>query len=243
MEGIDISAEETVCGVETRRAEKIERELSIENVDVYGPIVTRSLSDVEACLAGISDKRAVHQTWSAWKEQIDNLLIANEKITVEMLTGIPMRWRKWALTRYLSEHLGEALIIEAGTLTKIKVAAIEKRDIDLLLGDFLHSAHIDGVAALRRDGLVIGSKLPPGVDSNLIAAISAKLMANADMASLELERGRSRFVILKTAEGEAVIYGGKYAVLIALMPKGEMTGLIISSIERIAEKLDELIKR
>jgi predicted regulator of Ras-like GTPase activity (Roadblock/LC7/MglB family) len=167
-------------------------------------------------------------------------LIAKDSVPPENLLDIPEGWRKWALTRYLTEHLGEALTIENGVLIRMRIATVKKSDVDIVLNELTSAGRIDGVALMRRDGLVIASNLPRDVDSNIIAAISAKAIANADISSFELEKGKTKLVIIKSTGGETVIYGGKKIVLIVLVKPGEATGFIVSGIEKVMERIEPL---
>jgi hypothetical protein len=158
-----------------------------------------------------------------------------------MLAKIPQRWRRWALARYMAEHLGEAITVDNGALVKIKTVMIEKKEVIQLLNGLMQAGKIEGVAATRKDGLLIAAMLPKEVDQNMIAAVSAKVIANAEMASIELERGKTKFVMLKSTNGDTIIYSGRAIVLVALVKTGETIGFVVSEMAKIVEKLDSLI--
>lgn len=239
--GIDTSTESVMLGIENKRAEKIAHELSVDNVEMYASIITKAISDVETSSEELDDKRLIIGEWPKWKSSIDELLVSVDKVTPDMLAVVPEQWRKWALTKYLSEHLGEAITIEDGALTRIKVVAIGKKEIGALLGEFMHTGRIEGVAIVRKDGLLVAAQLPEDVDKNLIAAISAKFIANADMVSLELEKGKTRSLLLRTAKGETLMMSGKSLVLLALVKPGEATGYVMSEMEKVVEKMNEMM--
>ena len=238
--GISTETELLALTTHRRKIDGIEQSLDIENVEEYVPIITRILSELESGLTEIEEKKSLYNNWPLWKESIDKILIVKDNVAPEDLLSVPEQWRRWSLTRYLSEHLGEALTIENGMLTRMRIAAVRKGEIELILNELLGSGRIDGVALMRKDGLIIASNLPREVDANIIAAISAKVVANADMSSMELEKGKTISVIIRSTGGENIIYSGKKIVLIVMIKPGEATGFVVSGIEKVMEKLEPL---
>jgi predicted regulator of Ras-like GTPase activity (Roadblock/LC7/MglB family) len=238
--GIGTETELLALTTHKRKIDSDEQSLDIENAEEYVPIVTRILSELESGLTEVEEKKSLYNNWPLWKESIDKILIAKDNVAPEDLLSVPEQWRRWSLTRYLSEHLGEALTIENGMLTRMRIATVRKGEIDLILNELLGAGRIDGVALMRKDGLIIASNLPREIDANIIAAISAKVVANADMSSMELEKGKTRFVIIRSTGGENIIYSGKKIVLITMIKPGEATGFVVSGIEKIMEKLEPL---
>lgn len=238
--GIDTSTESLIHQIELARSSRICREINEDNVDLFMPVVTKSISDVEAAIDGLGMKMEVGEHWPSWSAIIDELLSKKEQIAPADLEGVPEHWRKWALARYHSEHIGEALALEGGILRKIKIAAIGKAEIASLLADFLRAAKIEGTALVRKDGLVISARLPSGIDQNLVAAVAAKVVANAEMVSSELGKGNTRFTIIKSSGQETVIYEGAKVILLALVKPGEQTGYVISETEKVMQKLNEM---
>lgn len=238
--GIGTETELLFLSTQRKKLEGIEKSLDIENADEYLPMLHRITSDVSSEVTEASEKKELYHNWPVWKESIDKTLITKDVVAPEDLVSVPEGWRKWALTKYLSEHLGEALTIENGALVRIRLAVVRKGEIELVLNEFLGAGRIDGVALLRKDGLAIASNLPKDIDVNIIAAISAKVIANADMSSLELEKGKAKMIIMKSGGGETVIYGGKKVVLITLVKPGEAIGFIVGGIEKVMEKLEPM---
>lgn len=238
--GIDTAAEELIHQIENTRAGRVSNEINDENVNLLMPIITKSISDVEAAIDGLNMKQEINAHWPAWSANIDELLSEREHIAPSDLINVPEQWRKWALTRYLGEHIGEAISLERGVLQKMKIAAIGKSEITAILADFMHAAKIEGAAIVRKDGLIISARLPVDVDQNLVAAIAAKVVANAEMVSSELGKGNTNFTVIKASGTETVIYEGHKIILIALVRAGEQTGYVISETERVMQKLNEM---
>lgn len=240
-ENIDTETEEVVADVERRRLERLITDVSPDNAEQYMPQILKSISDVQAAFDSLVGKKEILTDWPSWRNSIDELLLEQERVGPELLTKIPQRWRRWALARYMSEHLGEAITVENGALVKIKTVMIEKKDVIELLNGLMQAGRIEGVAVMRKDGLLVAAMLPKEVDQNLIAAVSAKVVANAEMASIELERGKINFIMLRSTSGDTVIYGGRTVVLVALVKTGETIGFIVSEMAKVIEKLDAMI--
>jgi predicted regulator of Ras-like GTPase activity (Roadblock/LC7/MglB family) len=239
--GIDTETEEVVADVERRRLERLIKDVSDENAEQYMPQIIKAMSDIQTAVDSLAGKKEVLTDWPVWRTAIDELLLENDKVGPEMLAKIPQRWRRWALARYMAEHLGEAITIDNGALVKIKTVMIEKKEVIQLLNGLMQAGKIEGVAAMRKDGLLIAAMLPKEVDQNMIAAVSAKIIANSEMASIELEKGKTKFVMLKSTNGDTIIYGGRSIVLVALVKTGETIGFVVSEMAKITEKLDSLI--
>jgi len=238
---IDTETEEVVVDVERRRLERLITEVSQENAEQYMPQILKSVSDVHAASDSLAGKKEVLTDWPSWRNSIDELLLEQDRVGPELLAKIPQRWRRWALARYMSEHLGEAITVENGALIKIKTVVIEKKEVIQLLNGLMQAGRIEGVAIMRKDGLLVAAMLPKEVDQNLIAAVSAKVVANAEMASIELERGKTNFILLRSTTGDTVIYGGRTVVLVALVKTGETIGFVVSEMAKAIEKLNAMI--
>jgi predicted regulator of Ras-like GTPase activity (Roadblock/LC7/MglB family) len=238
---IDTEAEEILVQVERKKMERYMVELNQENAEQYLIQINRSISDIQAAIDSLSTKGEILDNWPKWREYIDSLIKQNESVGIEMLKEIPIRWRKWALTRYMSEHIGESLTIEDGVLKRIKVVTFDKNEVTQILNGLLGSGKIDGVAGIRKDGSLISSMLPKEIDSNLIATISAKMIANSDMTSMEFEKGKTQYILMKGVEGDSIMYIGRNVILLALLKKGETIGFVVSEMSKATEKLDSIL--
>ncbi|MEM2974070.1 MAG: roadblock/LC7 domain-containing protein [Candidatus Micrarchaeia archaeon] len=238
--GIGTETELLSLTAHKKRVDEMERNLDVENAEEYLPLIMRVLSDLSSEIIAIDEKKMLYGNWPVWREAIDKILIIKDAVAPEDLLSVPEEWRKWALTKYLSEHLGEALTIENGALTRMRIATVRKGEIDLVLNEFMSAGRIEGVALVRKDGLVIASILPKEVDANIVAAISAKVIANADMSSMELEKGKTKMVIINTSGGQTIIYSGKKTVLIAVVKAGEAVGFVVTGLEKVMEKLESM---
>lgn len=238
---IDTENEEILAQVERKKMERYLLELSQENAEQYLQQINKSILDIQAAIDGLTSKGEILENWPKWRSEIDELIKANERVDLAMLKNVPPRWRKWALTRYMSEHIGESLTIEEGALKRIKTVTVDKSEVNKILNGVISSGKIEGVAAIRKDGLLVASMLPKEIDPNLVSAIAAKMIANSDMTSIEFEKGQSKYLLLKGVDGDTVIYNGRNIILLSLLKKGETVGFVISELRKATEALDSLI--
>ncbi|MEM2174397.1 MAG: roadblock/LC7 domain-containing protein [Candidatus Micrarchaeia archaeon] len=239
---LDTSTESIIHSIEEKRLKKIYAEINEENYEIYAPIVSKSISDIDSAIDGLTTKMEINENWKEWERKIEDILIKKEEVNVEDLTFIPSEWRKWALSKYYGEHLGEALTLKGDTLSRMKIVSVGKGEIERILSDFMGCARMEGTAIVRKDGLIIASKIRKDIDNNLVAAIAAKLVGNAEMVSHELDKGSVSSVILRTKEGDTLISSGEKIILISLISAGENTGYVMSEAEKVIEKLNNMLK-
>jgi predicted regulator of Ras-like GTPase activity (Roadblock/LC7/MglB family) len=238
--GLDTSTESIIYSIEEKRLKKIYGEIDEENYEIYSPIVIKSISDIDSAIESLTTKLEINKNWKNWSKKIDEILMKKDKVKASELEFIPQEWRKWALAKYHGEHLGEAISLKGDVLSRIKIVSIGKGKIERILSDFMASAKMDGTAVVRKDGLIIASKIKEDIDKNLVSAIAAKMIANAEMVSNELDKGSVSYIVLKTTERDTIIYSGEKIILIALVSPTENTGYVISEAEKVVKKLNEI---
>ena len=77
-------------------------------------------------------------------------------------------------------------------------------NVDEICDNLSKMEGINGVAVVRRDGLIIGSKLPTGVDARKVAAISAAIMGASEKSSTELKCGFLKQSIVEGESGKVI---------------------------------------
>lgn len=236
---ISIDKELIVLDVERGRAKRIEAELSEESAELYIPVIRKAVLDVDTSLALLEDKRIAALEWPRWSDAIAALLRTTDSVSPEQLTMIPARWRRWAMMRYISEHLGEALGIEGGALVRIKVPKLAKVELERAAGAFVRQFDALGFALARKDGLLIIAELPKDIDRNVISAIAARFIATASICGAELGRGRITAAILRTDVTELAVLHGRTLIALAILPPGATTAFVLSEMRKIVEKFEK----
>ncbi|AKS42604.1 roadblock/LC7 domain-containing protein [Wenzhouxiangella marina] len=97
---------------------------------------------------------------------------------------------------------------------------------------------VRAAAAISSDGLVIASVLQQGVDPDRFAAMSASLLALAERAIEETQRGTMRQLLIEGTNGAVLlVQAGDDAVLAVSTDPGALIGKIFLEARRAASEL------
>lgn len=93
-------------------------------------------------------------------------------------------------------------------------------------------------AVVSGDGLVLASILPPEIEEDRVAAMSAALLSLGEQISQELRRGSLEQVFVRGTDGFIVISSiGTKAVLTVLARQEAKPGLVFLEMRRASEQL------
>ena len=116
--------------------------------------------------------------------------------------------------------------------------SIEKR-LDALR---LSGSDIQAAAAISVDGLMIAGSLPDDLAKELVAAMSAAMLALGERIAQELGRGALDQVFIKGDTGYVLMAAvNNNAVLTVLVGEEAKLGLALLDMQRTAEALRELV--
>ncbi len=116
--------------------------------------------------------------------------------------------------------------------------SIEKR-LDALR---LSGSDIQAAAAISVDGLMIAASLPDDLAEELVAAMSAAMLALGERIAQELGRGALDQVFIKGDTGYVLMAAvNNNAVLTVLAGEEAKLGLALLDMQRTAEALRELV--
>lgn len=103
-------------------------------------------------------------------------------------------------------------------------------------------AEVEASAVVSRDGITVASLLGNGSDQDRFGAMCASLLALADRAGREVDRGRLRQVILDGTGGPMLLtQAGDTAVLaVAASPQANLGRLILET-RKVAKDLADLL--
>ena len=108
----------------------------------------------------------------------------------------------------------------------------------------LHAAEpqITASAAITSDGHVLASFLENDVDADRFGAMCASLLALADRAAAEVDRGELNQVMIEGSNGAVLlVYAGPDTVLAVASKPGAALGKIFLEAKRTAQKLKEFV--
>lgn len=105
-----------------------------------------------------------------------------------------------------------------------------------------NSPDVEGAAVVSVDGLPLASLLPPGIEEERVAAMSAAMLSLGDRIANELGRGYLNQVYIRGESGYAILMEvGEEAVLTALAREESKLGLIFLDMRRCVEELQRIV--
>lgn len=112
------------------------------------------------------------------------------------------------------------------------------------LDDFLTiSTEVEAAAVVSADGLPMASALPPHVEEDRLAAMSAALLTLGERAASELGKGELAQVFIEGPKGHVILMAaGRDCVLVCVTAKGAKVGLVLYEMRRIAERVARVME-
>ena len=109
--------------------------------------------------------------------------------------------------------------------------------LDRALADLLGQApELEAAAVVSFDGLAMASVLPPGMDEDRVAAMSAALLSLGEKAAQGLGRGDLSQVYIEGETGTVFLVScDDEAVLVAVAAAGAKAGLMLFEVRRAAQ--------
>lgn len=107
------------------------------------------------------------------------------------------------------------------------------------LDEFLAtSPDIEAAAVVSADGLPMASALPPHVEEDRLAAMSAAILTLGERAAFGLGKGGLQQVFVEGEDGYVVLMAaGENAVLVAVTSQGAKIGLLLFEMRRAATRV------
>lgn len=111
------------------------------------------------------------------------------------------------------------------------------------LDDFLAtSPEVEAAAVVSADGLPMASALPPHVQEDRLAAMSAALLTLGERAAHNLGKGDLAQVFVEGSNGHVILMSaGTSAVLVAVTSKDAKAGLILFEMRRAAGQVQRVM--
>ena len=112
------------------------------------------------------------------------------------------------------------------------------------LDDFLAtSPEVEAAAVVSADGLPMASALPPHVEEDRLAAMSAALLTLGERAADNLGKGELAQVFVEGSNGHVILMSaGVNAVLVAVTAKGAKAGLILFEMRKGADRVRSVME-
>ena len=116
--------------------------------------------------------------------------------------------------------------------------------LDYVLATLLQEApEIEAAAVVSFDGLPMAAALPPSMDEDRVAAMSAALLSLGERAAQGLGRGELSQVYIEGDSGTVfLISADDEAVLVAVASKGAKVGMMLYEVKRTASAVAEVLR-
>ena len=116
--------------------------------------------------------------------------------------------------------------------------------LDRALADLLGQApEVEAAAVVSFDGLPMASALPPTMDEDRVAAMSAALLSLGERAAEGLGRGGLNQVYIEGETGTVfLVSADDEAVLVAVAAKGAKVGMMLYEVRRAADVVAAVLR-
>jgi uncharacterized protein len=112
------------------------------------------------------------------------------------------------------------------------------------LDDFLAtSPEVEAAAVVSADGLPMASALPPHVEEDRLAAMSAALLTLGERAADNLGKGELAQVFVEGSNGHVILMSaGGNAVLVTVTARGAKAGLILFEMRKTSDRVRSVME-
>ncbi|MEA1925096.1 MAG: roadblock/LC7 domain-containing protein, partial [Candidatus Altiarchaeota archaeon] len=245
--------ERKLLPVETMSKEEILRELRGESITKNdGGINKEKRKPVE------EDKRVVKEL----HERVE------EKSSEDDIPNLG-RMEPEQVMKMLREDVGEKERADLKGITKVRKEAVEEKETQTgeehqekeekpekkdkiskkdKLGSILRNMElkadgIQGSAIVTRDGLIVASRLPSGVDLNAFGGFSASFFGATETAVYELKKVRLYDAYIESDEGKVIaVESGEYVFLVTLVKLNANTGLVLMYMKKAAKDIMKIME-
>ncbi len=118
----------------------------------------------------------------------------------------------------------------------------ETEDLERILASLQNVSDIEGAAIITRNGILISSNLPPDIDGQKFAAMSASMVGASETAAALLKSFAKR-IIVEIERGKILALGtGPRAILVVSISEKADTEKITSVLEQYRKDIMKIFK-
>ena len=133
--------------------------------------------------------------------------------------------------------------LHAGSRSHIAGESRSDRLDRAIHGLLAQTPEIEAAAVVSFDGLPMASALPPSMDEDRVAAMSAALLSLGERAAQGLGRGELSQVYIEGDAGTVfLVSADDEAVLVAVAAKGAKVGMMLYEVRRAAATVAEVLR-
>ena len=128
-------------------------------------------------------------------------------------------------------------------MTELHAGSRSSRLDSAIHGLLSQTPEIEAAAVVSFDGLPMASALPPSMDEDRVAAMSAALLSLGERAAQGLGRGELSQVYIEGDSGTVfLVSADDEAVLVAVAAKGAKVGMMLYEVRRTAATVAEVLR-
>jgi predicted regulator of Ras-like GTPase activity (Roadblock/LC7/MglB family) len=131
-----------------------------------------------------------------------------------------------------------------GTGAHAEAGASRSARLDRILAELVGQVpEIEAASVVSFDGLPMASALPPGMDEDRVAAMSAALLSLGERAAEGLGRGELSQMYIEGENGNVfLVSADDEAVLVAVAARGAKVGMMLFEIRHAAKSLGAVLR-
>ena len=113
--------------------------------------------------------------------------------------------------------------------------------IDRILSDLNKVDGIKGSMVVDKDGLIITSQIPSGIDTEVIGAVVSAVFDSAEKTVSEINQGTLQQMIIEGEYGKILMTDVEKGILVVLTDSNVNLGLIRISMKRSTDKIKNVL--
>ena len=209
--------------------DRLEQLIDLGKQNTAKSLIDFHMERIEATDKSLEQKvRIMEENWPVWNSEIEKALDQSQEVPVETLVSIPLQWREWAVSKFISEHRGKSLVLEDNRIKRRKVSM--ENLVNTSLTDMHRSGLVD-TSIVMQGSKVISNTFSKG-NMTVGAALFLKLVSYSKAISKKFGEDDVRRV---------VVMGKKSAA--AYLPDGNTSPLLFTDRLRLKDLIEDWKKR
>ncbi|MFA5412431.1 MAG: hypothetical protein WC350_03760 [Candidatus Micrarchaeia archaeon] len=206
-------------------ADRLEQFVEIGKQNTAKSLIDFHMGRLEEMDKRIEQKVTImEENWPVWNSEIEKAVDQSGEVPVETLVSIPMQWREWAVSKFISEHRGRHLILEENRI-KRRTVSVENM-VNTALADLKREGLVEASIVIH-DNKVVSNSFSRG-NATVGAVLYLKLSGFAKAIARKFgEEDVKRFVIM-----------GRRAAAVSL-PSGKSNPLLFTERGKLKQLIEE----
>jgi hypothetical protein len=204
-------------------ADRLEQFVEIGKQNTAKSLIDFHMGRLEEMDKRIEQKVTImEENWPVWNSEIEKAVDQSGEVPVETLVSIPMQWREWAVSKFISEHRGRHLILEENRI-KRRTVSVENM-VNTALADLKREGLVEASIVIH-DNKVVSNSFSKG-NATVGAVLYLKLSGFTKAIARKFgEEDVKRFVVMGRRAAAVSLPSGKSSPLL-FTERGKLKQLI-----------------